>query len=196
MSRESRQRTFPSMREAFEAHYRPTQVPAANRKGFKISYVYIGPWYIWEQETQEVRRVRQRCLNACLLSLILYVAAALQAYPVNYDRLVSLTGLASLAPFCFVVFGVIQFYAAKDRMREETYKDINGKLRIAPVLHAVLLAACAVRGTYMILASGVEKVQLWIVLCYLLAAAESLSIYFRYRKLKCKKEENREAPPQ
>ena len=43
-----------SLRESFEENYEPVEVPCSNRRGFRIRYEYIGPWYQWGEDA--VRR--------------------------------------------------------------------------------------------------------------------------------------------
>ena len=183
---------FKSMRESFEENYKAVKVPADNRKGYRMDYQYIGNWMVWQNEEREVRKCRTFVLNACLISLILYVVAALQSVPVNYGRLVSLTGMLSLAPFVFEIFGAVQFFFSKDRMTEQSYTDILGKLRIAPFVHALLLTACAAIGAGQILLTGGERTQLLIPVCYLLSGFQSLLIIRSFSRLKARRTGNKD----
>ena len=47
-----------SLRESFEENYEPVEVPCSNRRGFRIRYEYIGPWYQWGEDA--VRRKREK----------------------------------------------------------------------------------------------------------------------------------------
>ena len=181
---------FKSMKETFEENYEAIKVPADNRKGYRMDYVYIGPWYVWQQDQEQICREKRFILNACIISLVLYAAAAVQFCEVNYARLVSLAGMLSLAPFVFEVFGVFQFYFSKEKMTAQTFSDISGKLKIAPVVHAGLLFLCAGFGIWEILWQGYDGIQLMIPMCYILAAAQSVMIFNHFRRLGHRKVEN------
>ena len=180
-----------SMKEAFEENYKAVKIPADNKKGYKMDYVYIGPWVVWQQDPEEIKKEKRFVLNACIISLVLYAAAAVQFCEVNYARFVSMTGLLSLAPFVFEIFGVFQFYFSREKMTEQGFSDLSGKLKIAPAVHAALLFACAVLGIWEILWKGYDEIQLMIPMCYLLSGMQSVMILRRFRKLKYRKIENR-----
>ena len=183
---------FKSMRETFEENYKAVKVPANNKHGYKMDYVYIGDWYLWQHEAKEVQKAKRAILNAGLISLILYVAAAIQDDPVNYSRLVGLTGMLSLAPFVFEAFGIVQFYLSKEKLTVQAYWDIAGKLKVAPVLHALLLFCCAAFGIWEVFRSEADSIQLMIPLCYLLSGMESMMVFGWFQRLKSRKVPNAE----
>ena len=182
---------FRSMKESFEENYRAEKVPADNKKGFRMEYVYIGPWYVWVQDEEQIRREKRVILNACIISLALYSVAALQYAEVNYARFVSMAGMLSLAPFVFVAFGVFQFYFSGEKMTAQTFSDISAKLKIAPVLHAGCLFVCAALGVREILWNGYDGFQLWIPMCYIFSGMQSVMIFNHFRRLRHREEENK-----
>ncbi|MBQ9064156.1 MAG: hypothetical protein IJ123_01770 [Blautia sp.] len=172
-----------SMREKFEEDYKAVKVPCGNKKGYKIDYVYIGDWWLWKEPRDQVNRCKRYVMSCCIGSLVLYLAAALQNSPVNYSRFVSMTGLLSLAPYIFVIFGSVQFLVSKEKMTEQDCKDIRTKLMVAPVFHAGLLLICAVLCTLEVVRNQYELPQLLIGLCFLLSGLQSLLIVIQFRKL-------------
>ena len=172
-----------SMREKFEENYKAVQVPANNKKGFKINYEYIGEWCLWRESAEEVSRTKRFVMTCCIGALVLYLAAAVQNSPVNYTRFVSMTGLLSLAPYIFIVFGAVQFLVSKEKMTEQDCKDIRTKLMVAPVFHAALLLMCAILCTVEVIRNRYDWTQLLIGLCFLLAGLQSLLLFLRFRKL-------------
>ncbi len=175
-----------SLREAFEENYKAVQIPARNRKGFRIEYVYIGKWFCWKEEPSAVRRIKILTAAALLGSIFLYLIAGLCHVPVNWSRAVSLTGLLSLAPLLFLVIGEIQFLLSKDKMTEQTCKEIRTKLLIAPAFHGGLLLVCGAAGMFNVIRSAGGRDHIIVCLCYLLAGALSLSVIFLIRKLHAK----------
>lgn len=37
-----------SLREQFEDDYTAVSIPADNKAGFRITYIYYAPWHIWD----------------------------------------------------------------------------------------------------------------------------------------------------
>ena len=179
-----------SMKETFEENYKAVKVPAKNKKGFKMEYVYVGAWMVWEGEAGALKKEKIFILNTCFLSLLLYAAAALQNAQVNAERMVAIPGLLSLAAAVFMLFGVFQFYFSKERLTEESFKDIAAKLRIAPVFYALLLFLCAGAALYKVITGGFAGSGLLIAMCYFLAGLGPLSIRNHFRRLHFRKEES------
>ena len=174
---------FKSMREHFEENYEAVQVPASNKRGFKISYQYVGKWYAWRESPGEVAKVKRYITTTLIVSIVLYLAAAIENASVNWSRWVSMLGLLSLAPLIFLIIGTVQFLLSKDKMKEESLKDFLAKLKIAPVFHGGLLAACGIVSLYTVFHNQLESGQSWIGICYLLAGVESLSILWAIGRL-------------
>ena len=171
-----------SMRETFEENYKAVKIPARNKKGYKIEYVYIGKWYGWKEDRAVVRRVKAAAAAALILSVLLYLYAALQNDPLNWSVPISIMGLLSLAPLLFLVIGMIQFLAAKEKFTEQDYKDMNVKLHAAPVLHGSLLLLCGITGIAKV-TGGAGTSALPVCIGYLLSGAASLMILFIWRRL-------------
>jgi len=180
------------MREGFEANYKPVQVPADNKRGFKIKYQYVGPWYVWNADEREVFVAKQKILTSCVISLMLYLVASVQNVPVNYDRFVSMTGLLSLAPFLFVAVGVGELMFSKERMTHQDFTAISGKLKIATVLHGALLMLCGGLAAWVIIRDGNDLSHLFVAACYALAGLQSMAVFMTFRQLKHRKMENDE----
>ena len=172
-----------SLRETFEENYKAVQIPARNRKGFRIEYVYIGKWFCWKEEPSVVQKVKTWTAAVLFASVLLYLIAGLCHVPVNWSRAVSLTGLLSLAPLLFLVIGEIQFLVSKDKMTEQTCREIRTKLLIAPAFHGGLLLLCAAAGMYAAIRSAGGRDQVMVCLCYLISGLLSLSIIFMFRRL-------------
>lgn len=172
-----------SLRDSFEENYSPVEVPCNNKRGFRIQYEYIGPWYRWGTDSALIKREKRAIGNACAVSLILFLAGALKNSALNYSRYVELFGLLSVVAYIFEVVGTVQFCAAKDKVTNMNFADINGKLRLAPPAHALLLfcaaAACLAAGGQ----SGVLTADIGVPVCYLGAAAASLVIFHKYSRL-------------
>jgi len=174
---------FKSMKEEFEENYKAVKMPAANRKGYRMEYVYIGQWVGWKESSAHVRKTKITAGICCALSLLLYLCAATFGSPVNYGRLVSMTGLLALAPFIFVVFGVFQFCLSKEKMTKDTFRDISAKLKVAPVIYAFLMIICGTACMIEVFRSGYEPLHLLIGAGYIVSAAAQIVLFVRFSGL-------------
>ena len=132
-----------TFRSTFEENYKAVPEPCDNKKGFKMRYVYIGLWYVWNLPSERVRATKRMIGMACAFNVLLFFAGSLLDSPLNYDRYVSLFGMLSIAALVFEVFGTVQFCLAKEKMTNMDFQDIQTKMMIAPLAHAILLL-CAV----------------------------------------------------
>lgn len=121
-----------TLRSTFEENYRAVPEPCDNKRGFKMRYVYIGLWYIWNLPPERVRTAKRLIGTACLFSALLFFSGAFLNSPLNHDRYVSLTGMLSIAALVFEVFGTVQFCAAREKMTSMDFHDIQTKLMLAP----------------------------------------------------------------
>lgn len=179
-----------TMRENFEEYYQAVSVPANNKRGFKIRYVYTGAWMVCREDGAIVRRIKHYILSACAVCLILYFAASLQSSPVNAARGVSIFGLLSLVPYVFLLFGAVQFAVSKEKLTVSAHSDINVRIMASSVIYAALLAVCGILAVIAAVRSGSSMSDCLIGVCYLLSAAEAVTIALAYRKLHFFKVEN------
>lgn len=170
--------------ERFEEDYVAVQEPCSNRKGFKVRYVYYGPWYLWKLEPEDHRKVKKRIGTACILGAVLFLISALQYSAVNTSILTSAAGALSLVPFLFEVIGVVHFCTAGERMTRPDYQDINWKLRVAAPMHGALVFVTAVSGLFYSLYTGLTLKAVLISAGYFLASVCIFDIYVTYRQLR------------
>jgi len=179
-----------TMRESFEENYQAVSVPAKNKRGFKIKYVYTGQWMVCREDQAYARKIKNYVLSAAIISIILYIAASVQNSPVNYARGVSMFGLLALAPYVFLIIGAVQFALSKEKMTVSLYADITVRLQASAVIYAALLAVCGVLAVREVFVNGYELSDCFIGICFLLSAAEAASIVWAYRRLHYVKKEN------
>ena len=88
-------------RDSFEENYMAYEESCDNKKGFRIRYEYVGPWYGYKLLEEEKQRYKRIFTGMCILSTVFYALAALRKCELNYSSLPALfTGL-SMAAFCF-----------------------------------------------------------------------------------------------
>lgn len=183
-----------TLRSTFEENYRAVPEPCDNKRGFKMRYVYIGLWYIWNLPPERVRTAKRLIGTACLFSALIFFSGAFLNSPLNHDRYVSLTGMLSIAALVFEVFGTVQFCAAREKMTSMDFHDIQTKLMLAPPAHGILLLVTAVFAVWQMLRwDGFGLADAVVPMCYALSGLLSLLMFLYFRSMPVRKEKNRDA---
>lgn len=180
-------------RSTFEENFRAVKEPCGSKKGFRMRYVYIGPWYVWNLPEAGVRTAKRLIGLACGFSAVLFFLGSLVDSFLNYSRYVELTGMLSIAALVFEGFGVVQFCAAKEKMTNVDFDDIRAKMLIAPLLHALLLFATVIAAVCQLAGRGFSAMDGAVPVCYFLSGLLSLLIFLYYRSLPYRKDRNENA---
>lgn len=181
--------------ERFEENYRAVQVPAQNRKGFRIRYEYYGPWFRWNEPPARMRREKLLAGAACVLGAVCFLCAAATNVSLNYAALVGVPANCSMAAFLFKAIGVVQFCAAKEKMTRPSWQEIRTKVLAAGAIEAALLAFAAAAGFVLAAVRGLAAAQLFVPAGYLLSAACTAFLFVRFRALHVTSEPNPLAAP-
>ena len=183
-----------TLRSTFEENYKAVPEPCDNKRGFKMRYVYIGLWYIWNLPPERVRTAKRLIGTACLFSALLFFSGAFLNSPLNHDRYVSLTGMLSIAALVFEVFGTVQFCSAREKMTSMDFHDIQTKLMLAPPAHGILLLVTALFAVWQMLRwDGFGLADAVVPMCYALSGLLSLLMFLYFRSMPVRKEKNRDA---
>ena len=174
----------------FEENYLAIQEPCDNRKGFRMRYTYIGPWYVWNTSGERVRSVKRTVGILCVLSVMLFLCGSLMDSRLNAARYVEAFGTLSVAALLYEVIGVIQFSAAKEKMTSLDFDDIKMKMMLAPLLHGILLICAAAAAVIVLVGSKTGSIDIIVTLCYFFSGLLSLLIFQCYRSLPWRKDRN------
>ena len=180
-------RTF---RDSFEENYMAYEEVCKSKKGFRIRYEYVGPWYSYRLTAEERQRYKRIIAAMCLLSTICFFAAALRKCELNHHSFPVLFSGLSLAAFLFEWFGVIKFLLSGEKMTVDNFKEINGILNIVPYINTVFLFGAALSCILMMIQNGRVSGMLTVPLCYLAAGICSGLISFFYKVLPHEKMKN------
>ena len=137
-----KKRVTKSLRSRFEENYMAVSVPANNKRGSKIKYVYYAPWYIWNLSPQELKKRKAVILSANLISLMVFLLAVSLRTPLNNLKPIFL--LSSLAFCCHVMeaAALVEFIPSKNRSTKIGYEQINRGLGFFSALRVLLLTIC------------------------------------------------------
>lgn len=180
-------------RSTFEENFKAVQEPCGNKQGFKIRYVYIGLWYVWNVPRERIQTAKRLIGLACGFSVLIFLLGSVADSSLNYSRYVEFPGMLSIAALVFEIFGVAQFCAAKEKMTNMDFHDIQTKLLIAPLLHGALLFCAVIAAIYQLFSMEVGLMDVTVPLCYFFSGLLSLMIFFYFRSLPYRKEKNENA---
>ena len=179
-----------TFRERFEENYMAVSVPANNKKGFKVRYVYYKPWHIWDLSQEELKK-RKIFLGALVvLSFILYLFAGVPDISMNYDRIVGIPAMLSACAFLFEALGIVQFCVVKHRTTEQNYQDITTKVMFASFARAILLGIAGVGCIFNMIRMGFSAGGVFVMFAYCVSAALAVLIHIQYHKIPLKVEDN------
>ncbi|MBR0164107.1 MAG: hypothetical protein IJQ12_05480 [Lachnospiraceae bacterium] len=175
------ERTFQTTKELFDTYYKAEKVPYHNRRGYRMRYIYTGPWYYYGQGDNILRTTKIRMAAFFVSSVLCYLAAALRHAYVNYDRYVSLFGTLALAAVVFELVGVVQFLFIREKTTIINYRDVDMKLRIAPLMYAALMLLTFLMALrYLLISDGAGSAYV-IPVMYFLSGVLAVAVYLTYR---------------
>lgn len=179
-----------SLREQFEEDYAAVQVPAKNRQGFKIKYIYCAPWYIWGLPEKELGKKKNMLLAMSTGSFLLYLAAGIQNAAANRLMVSSIFSTIVLCAQIMELFGVFRFCFSQYKTNRMTYQEINRILYGAPLLRGGGLAALGIVGVACMITAEFDGTSFLIAAAYFLSGAIAFGIFGVYRKIPFRTEKN------
>ncbi|MGN0266772.1 MAG: hypothetical protein ACI4D7_03750 [Lachnospiraceae bacterium] len=179
-----------TLREQFEEEYIAVSVPADNKNGFKIKYVYCAPWYLWDIEEDKLKKKKRMLTCFSTASMLLYLFAGLQVTGANSFPAVEIAGIFALCAHVFELFGLFQFLFAKYRTSQMTYSNVNRTLSLFPLLRSICLAAASVSSVIYMIFITFELSALFAAAGYLICAGLAFYIFLEYRKIPVRSEKN------
>lgn len=179
-----------SLREKFEDDYTAVSVPAENRMGYKIKYVYDAPWYIWNLPEHELKRKKWLLTGVSVGSLILFILTGMQSSILNSYVFVEIPGIFALSFHVLELFSMFQFLAAGYRTTRMTYNSVNRILSWVPMVRGGCLITAAAAGIYYLLSAGGDMIAGPVIAGYLVCAFMALYVFGDYRRLSLRTEKN------
>ena len=177
-------------------NYEKIQTPADNRRGFKTEYRYKGFWYAWDLDEAGLKRRRLLYLAAELVSIAVYLAAALQKTALNSARITAGLAALSLIPWIAELWGVFRFLTRKTPMPVSDYQEIRDFITVGSAVRVVLLVCAMAAGAVILAQAGrFTGRDLSALLGHLLSAAVSVLILVLQGRLHCSMYENDHGKP-
>lgn len=141
-------RRWKSLYERFQEDYTAIVVPASNKNGFKIDYVYYAPWFVWNLPEHELRQKKREILLLTIIELILFSLSAWNPSLLNALAFVAYPSIISMLAFILGMIGVLQFYFAKYRTTKSTFQQANRRITLHVFVHMLASAIASLGCAY------------------------------------------------
>ena len=127
-----------TFRERYEESYTAVPVPADNKQGFRMKYIYYAPWYRWDLPAKKLWRGKFIMLFVSAAGFLLSLSCMAQRTAVN--RMLAVFAPCVLMLCCHIMelSGLIRFFAARARTTKMNYDEVNKLIRTFPMLRAVM----------------------------------------------------------
>ncbi|MCC8049387.1 MAG: hypothetical protein LIP10_01840 [Clostridiales bacterium] len=168
-----------SYREKYFEDYVAVPNPA---KPGKVKYVYSGLFLKCYVEGKSLK-VRKRTISALeIVSIILYLASALQKAPFNALRITGGLGILALVPWVLEIAAVIRFIAFREFIPEAAKNETDKMMEIGALLHAAMMTIVLVAGAAVLIRSGEMSLSSVPAMAgHLISGILSILIYRLYR---------------
>mgnify|MGYP006964298048 FL=1 len=179
-----------SLKDLFAENYTAVEVPAGNRKGYKIIYCYSGPWYLWDMPKEKLLREKWLELGLSLLGICLYLLTGAQKAAVNVGGPGVILAILALCLHVLEFSALIKFICTGCRTTKMTYQEIDRILGAATGFRGVFLCGTALTALLYAVKGGMEIVALLTAAGYLSCAVIAFYIGYRYKKIPFYTEKN------
>lgn len=180
-----------TVRKTFEEYYMPCKESSRNRKGFKITYQYVGSWYSFRVEKKTLRRCKCLMGILCVCATLCFFAAALQESEVNCAAAPTICAMLSLAALLFEWTGIVWFCVAGEKMTEYSFHEMHLMLKTAAPVHALLSFCAAAAGVFVEFAESISLRALPVPVLFFFSGMFSFGIFRMYGKLQFDRLENK-----
>jgi len=177
-------------RRRFDDDYSAVKEICNNKKGYRIRYVYSGPWFSWDAERRTVRGRKLALAGLCAADLALFILCAVQRTSGNLSQFTTVAVALAAVGLVFELWGLALFCAAGERVTRDTFRDVERELKVAPMFRAVMLLAAAALGVWFLFADGFSVKALAVTAGYVACAALSYCVRRVYAGLPHMEEEN------
>ncbi len=169
--------------QRFSEEYMAVKVPANNKRGFKVKYVYGGPLYKWDLTEEEVGGLKWKAALFLLADVCVFFMAALIRSWMNARLWVAVPGTLSLIPLIYELIGTVSVCVSKREFTEDARNDCQIKLKYSLVIRCALLLVTFAAAVYYLVLLGAEASAVLITLLLLLDGAVVFLYYRMIKKL-------------
>lgn len=179
-----------TLRGRFETNYMAVTVPADNKRGVRVKYVYYAPWHIWNLPTKEFRKIKIQILLASVVGFAIFCLSVSMLCPLNRNKIIF--ALSSLALCCHIMefAALVTFLFAKNRTTKMTYEQVSRGLDFFPALRAVFMAVTTSASLAIMVLEGLSTIDVGVTAGYLVCTALAWKVHLCYKQIPFTTEEN------
>ena len=182
---------FKSSFERFLDEYTAIEVPADNKRGFKVEYVYYGTWYVWDLPVESLKKKKRIIALNCFAGVMATVIAACFHNWINTMRYVAIPAVLGMLVCFLQTICTGRFFFSKNPTSRSNYRAISNGLKVLPILGCGLslftIIACI---GYLFFLRVFDSQSFIIILLHLVIAVTSISIRKAYCSIGIRTEKN------
>ena len=178
-----------SFRSRFEDNYTTVTVPADNKKGYVIRYVYYAPWYVWQISDSEFSRKKQLLAVLEVFSVLIFLVSVLLRTGLNSTPLVYVFTALAACTQLMELSGTVDFLTAKPKTTQIRYEDIHRRLTFFPTIRGIMMLLATIAAILTLL-SGQVQGEAWAVPGYAVCAALAWQVQSLIRGIPVRVEQN------
>lgn len=130
----------------FEENYIAIQEPAKNQRGFRVKYIYYGPYYRFLDGATSLCRSKHLLTGFLILSILSFLFASFLDTELNYSSLVGTPAAIAFIPLLFETIATVHLCCASEKITRPTFSFIRHILLVAPVCrfvtHIITVCTC------------------------------------------------------
>ncbi len=181
-----------SLKERFEEDYAAVRVPAENRNGFKIEYVYYAPWYIWNLPSNALSIKKKFLTGMSLTAFLMFLLSAAGYSALNRYIPFNICTAFILCAFVIELPALFRFSVTKYRTTRMNYSSMDKGIRAGSLLQLLFCSWGVVTGLSYIARYDFENRDLLVLTGFLLCAAAGAIIFYEYSRIPVITEKNSE----
>ena len=164
----------------------------------KDGVIYIGDWYVFENDAKTVLRAKLLATVFSLLSAVLFVAAGFLDAEASYTAYVFMPYIITFLPIVFSVADGFKLLSFGERLTHKQYDNTVVNLRHTSLATAILSGLSLIGNAVMYISGlGFDKIlfrhltqDIIFTICILAILILNILVYFVQKKLACKTVKN------
>lgn len=162
-----------------------TEIPETAPSGkVRIKRVYTAEYYKADMNRNQRMAHKAVISLLVLLSVILYVRAALMGLESNMVWYVVVPQVLALCGFIFLMWFLVSKITSPVLLKIREYREGTKNLKLAGLVQAVLLALTAMNTIFHLIFSGGDLYELLAAVLFLLAGAAAFGVYLMEKNVK------------
>lgn len=179
-----------TLKERYEDSYTSVFIPADNKKGYQIKYIYYAPWYVWKVPSENLVAEKIIITLASAAGLLAFLAGACMDLSINKELQLFLPCVLALCCHIMELMGILQFDFARSRTTKMTYDEIRRIMDLFPRARTWFALAAAAVAIAVMTERGSLLYQRAVPVCIILWTLSGWFVASRFSKIDAATEKN------